>query len=124
VWPLVAPILERALPHMSSKFSLDDIRQATILEHMQLWVGGKDKIDSAMVTEIINTPQSRSCVMIVGAGEGVDDWLPTCEEIHEWAEGEGCRFIEIAGRPGWVKLMKPYGYEYSYTVIKKELGDK
>ena len=41
--------------------------------------------------------------------------------IEEEAKKRGCEYLSIAGRKGWEKPMKKYGWKHSLTIMKKEL---
>ena len=41
-------------------------------------------------------------------------------EYH--AEKHDCDGIEVSGRKGWERVLKPYGYEHKRVKLIKELG--
>lgn len=43
------------------------------------------------------------------------------EAVENWARGIGCIVVTVSGRSGWVRALKPHGYEMYQSVIRKEL---
>mgnify|MGYP003636701221 CR=1 FL=1 len=56
-----------------------------------------------------------------GDMESSIDSILGAAEYHA-AEYE-CDGIEVLGRRGWEKVLKPYGYEHKRVMLIKDLGD-
>lgn len=41
--------------------------------------------------------------------------------LEAFAKSIGCAGVEIYGRQGWVRRLKPYGYEQQYAVVIKRI---
>jgi hypothetical protein len=93
---------------------------------MQLWVvfdeeNGKE-IKAVVTTQLINYPQKRVCRIVTLGGEGMDEWVAQILEVlEEWSEEQGCDAMETVCRKGFVKKLKNFGYEQTYTIVGKEL---
>ncbi|MHC4718181.1 MAG: hypothetical protein ACYS5V_14505, partial [Planctomycetota bacterium] len=49
-----------------------------------------------------------------------DEWIP--EGMRVWTEDArqfGCARIELVGRPGWQKLLKPHGFGLSSVMLDR-----
>lgn len=122
VWPAVAPIIERALEFGDGKYALTDIHRFLEEQACQLWIiHNTAGIAGALVTQIVNYPQDRRLCFFACAGVEADKWLHLNEVIKCYAREQGCSSVEIYGRPGWVKKMKPYGFKPIHVVLTAPL---
>jgi len=95
-------------------------------EEMQLWIvfeNQEKKIIKAVVTtQIINYPQKKVCRIVTLGGQGMDEWVEQVLEIlEEWSIENDCEAMETVCRKGFVKKLKNFGYEQTYTIVGKEL---
>lgn len=120
VWPVVAPILIRAI-RIYGEYTLEEVFEDLIARKKQLWVGGKTSITAVLITEIFNQDNGqRFCHVSLCAGDGAIDCIPHLETVEKWAKESGCNRIEIAGRRGWAKLLKDY--KVKKITLKKDLS--
>ncbi len=119
VWGWVAPLLQDALAYCDGKYTVQSVQKSILDRMQQLWVFG-DPIQSAFVTELIDYPGKRVCLIFIAAGRKED--LIACQlEIEKWAEMNGCVQLEFHGRNGWERVLKDW--QKTHVVMKKELGD-
>ena len=86
---------------------------------MQLWI---IKHRAAFVTSIVNYSRKKACRFIYLGGEGFQDWMGVATKTLEaWAKANGCDYVEIYGRRGWVREGIKYGYKETYTTVMKEI---
>jgi hypothetical protein len=69
-----------------------------------------DRFHLAGVTELTAYPQALACRIVLISGEDMKPALPLIEAINDWGKEQGATYLEVIGRPGWEKLMKPYGF--------------
>lgn len=74
-----------------------------------------------VITFIIEAGGFRTLVIRWMAGVGMDQWLKDIDLIEGWAQAQGCHKIEVWGRPGWVRVLRPFGYSPEYVVVSKVL---
>lgn len=85
---------------------------------MQLWVVPER---AAMVTQILVYPNHKTLLVVILAGDGMDEWLPSViERLDEYAKHIGAKYIEERGRAGWERALSKYGYKKAYVVLRKE----
>lgn len=123
VWPLVAPMLAKALEYDNSGMRLIDLKDDIEANQKQLWIVADESIRCAAVTSVTHSMYGRHLARIIClAGDGMDEWLSEILDVIEpWAKSHGCEFIEAVGRKGWERAAKKFGYRHSYTVIQKDL---
>lgn len=109
VWGIVSPDIERALRFADGKYQIEDVKDALSRRDMQLWVAAEGgEALSVAVTEIVNYPRKRVCVVMFCGGREFKRWLHHIEEIERWAKGAGCDMVEICGRRGWRRVLPRY----------------
>lgn len=119
IWPHVRPLLERACRATCLNAFADF--EADILSGRSLawlaWNGSA--IEAAAATSLINSDLGKVCVITLCAGHGMQRWLKLIERIEAYARDEGCAYLRIFGRRGWLRMLK--GYEARHVVMEKRL---
>ena len=119
IWPLVAPLLRRAI----SKTGLSAFAtiERDVLDGVSLlWVAWNGQaIEAAASTSLQWTEAGKVCVITACAGAGISRWRSLIRGIETYAEAEGCRRVRIFGRKGWARVLD--GYEETYAIIDKHL---
>lgn len=106
VWAQAAPLIERALGRGRNEYRLEDIEAAIKCRDMQLWAYGvRASISAVAVTEILNYPRRRVCVVVLTGGECKGAWAEAAGKIEEWAKAQGCDEIRAIGRGGWSRAI-------------------
>lgn len=120
VWDQCVPHLKRAIEYSDEKYSLESIKNGLESRTMQLWVYMKGDIKACMVTQLVNYPTKRVCLILFLGGSLMHEWLRFMTLIEEWARSNHCEAIEIYGRPGWAKVL---GWEQIHVVLRKNLHE-
>ncbi len=122
VWAALIPFIQKAIDRSDGEMNLDDVYIESILGTSQLWaVHDGFETKAIGVTRIILFPQKKICRVVLFSGNGLKQMLPLWPKFEAWAIKEGCESIEWFGRKGFVKVMKQYGYEAKYVVMRKHL---
>lgn len=81
-------------------------------------------IDSVFVVTSVIRYENFSSLRITHCGGNLTDELlkKALDILEEFAKTLGCSRVELYGRRGWCKRLKPYGYNELYTVVVKSLG--
>lgn len=115
--------LPRSEPHLAAALALDgagftiyNLLDAIIDGEVQLWVGEH----SAMATHLRDYPSGRCCVIWL-AGGNLDEILAADPIIAAYAREKGCVQVELHGRRGWEKTLRPLGYEFQHVMVLKKL---
>lgn len=88
---------------------------------MEFWPGEH----GALVVETLTYPLGK-CLNVFGGGGDKHKALKEFVEVFDprlsaWAKSQGCRWLMVTGREGWVRIGKSLGYKLAWTVIAKEL---
>jgi len=106
VWPIVSPLLQKAVDKGQGDFLLQDYYEALLLRNMQLWVWKpEEKITAACVTQILSYPRRKVCQILLLGGTGLKDWLKKENSLVEWAREQGCSQMEGFARDGWLGVL-------------------
>lgn len=86
--------------------------------YCKFWEYGK----CHFVTRVDANRDGTRLVVCLLAGEELFEWgYELAEELEALAKAEGCQKIAVEGRLGWVKLLKPLGYEHEVTTMVRQL---
>ena len=118
IWSQIKPLLKKAL---DETYTIDDIYKGLIEDRMQLFISWNDeKVESAVVTEIAQYPQSKVLRYFLAGGVNLENWLERIQKVIEkFAKKENCTHLEVAGRKGWVRKLK--GFRVKAYLLNKEI---
>ncbi len=117
VWNEVEPLIKKAL---DDTYTARDILDGLVKNSFQLFISWEDKVESAVITEVIQYPQKKVCRYFLAGGSNINNWLePIQQEIEKFAKYNQCDAIEVAGRKGWLRKLK--GYEQKIYLMSKKL---
>lgn len=120
-WVLVKGYLEGAAKR-SNHVTAPDIYADLKHERSYLWVVHEGtRVDAAVVAQLELTKRGKECVVSSMGGKDMDKWAHLIEPIEAWAKTEGCTFMRHEGRPGLLKMMKPFGYRLTHITIEKAI---
>lgn len=124
VWDKCKKFIEMGNNKSKQEMNVEDIYDKLLLADMQLWlIFDEDaNIISVLTTEIVLYPRMKTCRIVTLGGKDMDDWVDEfLEVLEEWATDNECVAMETACRKGFVKKLKRFGYEHTYTILTKEL---
>jgi len=112
-----------AMEYSTGEKTLKQVVQEIQNGDSQIWIKFSDQMEhlATVVTCIIDLPNKRSCVIEFIGGESVLPHTQDIKAIEDWARYNGCADTRIVGREGWVKALKPNGYQKKYTIVCKDL---
>jgi len=119
IWNEVEPLIKKAL---DDTYSARDILDGLVKNSFQLFISWEKKVESAVITEVVQYPQKKILRYFLAGAEGnnLNNWLePIQQEIEKFAKLNNCQAIEVAGRKGWARKLK--GYEQKIYLFNKEL---
>jgi len=122
VWDEASPLLQKAIDHSFGEVSIQDVYKNLTEGQSKLIIITDERLIAAAVIEPVDYPQIRTARISFLGGERMGDWIPAIIEfITIWSEESGMDGIEVIGREGWVKMLKPLGFKKAYTHIIKEI---
>lgn len=123
-WPNAAPALRRAVLHGEPDLELRTLRIRVANGLTQLWkvVDEKGKVSAWATTYLYSSNQNQQTAQItMAAADNAEDFLEMLAPFEEWAKLQGVEVIEVIGREGWKKLLRPHGFSHNYTSFTKEV---
>lgn len=121
-WGKARPFLERALD-FNSEIYLEDVLNGILAGEYLLMVAEDDGIKAAFVAEIVEKPRKRICNLMLCGGDGREDWLPPwLQGMAELARSQHCDSLYAVGRPGWKKVLMPFGFVQIGAIYEQELS--
>ena len=108
--------IQSALDEGGNTHSFEDIVRGVAQGHYQFWPADR----CCAITEVVEYPNRKSLHIFLAAGdkEQIKDMNASAEEF---ARAIGCDSMSIAGRRGWVRELKRYGYFELLTTVVKPL---
>lgn len=124
MWRYAEPFVKRALDHATGEIATEDLRSSCERRDAQLWlVSSEDRVIGAAITEIVNYPRRRHCVVLTIAGSKFPEWMEQMDNILcTWAVSQGCEVMEAHVRKGLVPRLSPIGYKHLHSIVYKQLA--
>ena len=126
VWGVVKTDIANSLNRSNGYALADHIKKDIIEEKMQLWIlwdkeGLKEsKYYGLVVTEVLQRPLQRCLNIKIMTGRHREKWQHLIKHIEDFAWLQNCDSLELIARPGWKKVLKPFGYTESHVLLEKK----
>ena len=100
-WSLYAPLVRRVLMASEGSYNERDVLLALLAGQWRLWACGAldEEPASICITEIVNFPRQRKCLVRYIAGEW-EHFERNLNQMETYARGEGCNLIDAYMRKG------------------------
>lgn len=123
VWPDIERYVEQACDASHGDMTPDVAKQRCLGKHSQLWIVVRDGKPAGFAMSRIDEWEARRALIYwLGAGDDGESWLLTMVETAEaFAKQAGCSCVDLEGRWGWQKWLKPHGYERIRAYFRKEI---
>lgn len=120
-WPQIVPFLRMV---QTSEWGPIDVRVSLDSAKAQLWgISRAGEIEGIWITKIEHSLTHKWGLVWIAAGKNLDEALPLFTEHTEpWFREQGCEFVTIYGRKGWVKALPDYKSEG--VILSKKLQTK
>lgn len=121
-WPDFRPFLAGMCERSNHRYEPADLLRLLLADQYQLWSAAEGQaIDAMMLTRVVEFPGAKACEMAAAFGENSKEWVGFIGEVEDWARGQGCGLMQPIGRPGWERVLKPFGYEKTHVLLEKKL---
>ena len=120
-WSLYAPLVRRVLMASEGSYNERDVLLALLAGQWRLWACGApdEEPASICITEIVNFPRQRKCLVRYIAGEW-EHFERNLNRMETYARGEGCNLIEAYMRKGLGRMLPP-DWATRHVIMVKEL---
>lgn len=123
VWPVVGPMLNKAVATAAGKLDLDDVLEQALNDVYVVWmvVVGDEPV-AAVTSRIIQYPKCKAMALDWVGGTRMKEWfVPTMRAMKEHAVRNGCAHMEGYGREAWMRWIGKEGWKPDYVTFKMEL---
>ena len=100
----------------------NDIKGYLLNGDYTLWVAideeSKDVV-AAMTTEFAYYPRDKVCRVVTLAGERMKEWIGNLDMVEDWAKEQGCNYLDMYGRRGWIKVLQDW--KEDSVLLRKKL---
>lgn len=121
-WPLVAPMLARAVPYSAGRMDLRSILTGLLEQRFLLWIAYDDAapgVVAAFTTRTAVYSRRTSLVIDCAAGSQMRHWLYLASAtFRAYARDAGLAGIEMFGRPGWARVLKSCGWQQKLVLME------
>tara|TARA_R100001510_G_C7618698_1_gene180137 strand:- start:439 stop:873 length:435 start_codon:yes stop_codon:yes gene_type:complete len=130
VWLHCKGLIADALARSNGYASESHFKQWIKDDKMQLWflwdseLDVQDRMYGVVITEVIQRPLQRCLNIKIMTGKHRDKWQHLIKNIEEFAWHNKCDLLELVARPGWKRVLKPYGYKESHVLLEKHKKEK
>lgn len=116
---LIAPAVEMAEGRHTLATTLDRLQTG----HMTALVALRDaKPIMACIIQVAMYPAEKWLQVPFCGGRDMASWLePLVATVDDFAYNEQCVGVEISGRGGWERVLRPYGYSRTHSLLAKRL---
>lgn len=124
LWPEAEPFLRQALAGVDPDEYLKDMKARIFAGINKLWaIEDADGKAVAYAATITYTPDGISSTIQIYLASTISKELFTEQLAHfeAFAMQNNITYIEIVGRKGWEKVMKPHGFVFNYTSLLKRV---
>lgn len=121
IWTTVAPLLSPAVKRSGGRVTMATLFSALSERRSVLWVAYPEDrtIRAAFVTRVAQYPAKKTLVVDFTGGSDMPLWVNDAQAtFRAYATDAGCAAVELAGRAGWERMLRPYGWTPSYVVLE------
>ena len=124
-WGLALPLLSKAFEYSAAKVDPQDVYEDLMNGNQSLWVvfeGTPINLVGAFTIRVKAYPAGQSLCGEHLGGERLNEWADQLFEIMEsYANDLGIKNLELIGRRGWEKVLKPKGWKSNLVIFEKEI---
>lgn len=124
-WPVVGPMLEKAVKTAEHKLDIDDVFAGAQAGAYVVWVILLDgEAVAAVTTRIIDYPKRKAMALDWVGGTRMKEWFgPAMRVMKDHARHNGCSHMEGYGREAWMRWIGKEGWRPAYVTFNMELDD-
>jgi len=125
VWKQCKTMIADAMATSNNYANASHFKQWISENKMQLWFLWDKEADidqrlyGIVVTEIIQRPLQRCLNIKIMTGKHREKWQHLIKHIENYAWQNNCDLLELVARPGWKRVLKPFGFKESHVLLEK-----
>jgi hypothetical protein len=122
-WPAVERELNTIEHTWREWHTLEELRRGVEHGRIQLWkVGTAEAVHFFAFTQILITQTGRIVQCFLAFGNQIERWVEDFDAVMEqFARAEKCGKMQVVGRQGWTRLLRPHGFVTETVVLTKDV---
>lgn len=127
IWPLAEEHLRAAVSELEENpdIFLRQIKAKVFSGIHSLWILEDGEEPAAYAVTALYTGDGIVTVAQIYLAEGtLELFLEQQDSFTVWALKHGASCIEIIGRKGWERVLKPHGFMYNYTSLLRQITEE
>ena len=123
VWPQVEHMFVENERIWGEYYTIEALPSLFHEETLQLWtMNDEDEFLLVMVTELRSFPKTKVLNVLMLFGRDFKDALQFADYVELWASKQGATKSIVLGREGFLRWLKPYGYEKKAVALCKDIS--
>lgn len=124
-WGQALALFSKAFEYAAHKIEPQDVLDDCLNGDQTLWVVFDETPQNMLGAFTIRVKSYPAGTSLCGehlGGERLDEWADRLFEIMEnYARDLGIKNLELIGRRGWEKILKPKGWKSNLVIFEKEI---
>ena len=122
IWDDIKPEIERALATAHGEGDAGHIRMGLLRGSSKLILFPSGNGAFGVVYQMLRFPNYQIARVMLAFGKNMKDVAAAIESAEQWGKAQGARYVEAwVANDSRVRLFKRFGYDKTYTIIRKEL---
>lgn len=126
LWPQIEGSMD-LIPHTWEDLTKESVVYRALNRSLQVWGVGDELIEMVLFTQLAHYATGSVLQVIWGAGEGkiyekAGDAVDA--SLEYFAITQECKRIDIIGRGGWERILKPRGFKRAAVVLSRNVVHK
>jgi hypothetical protein len=126
LWPKLEGFINDAVQRGDGTISAQGILHSLAEKHMQMWLvvdNVEEDIVGVVVTQVtVHMDGHKELCIVAAGGRDVDAWFKYLDILDTFAHASGATVIRVTGRRGWLRKLKPFGFEERAVVLTKQVA--
>lgn len=121
LWPRILPWAQEFCQHSQESYDPPYILEKLNNAKMQLWLVMNDADIFGIILTEVRMTKIKECVIVVATGEDMESSVHLLKTLEKYALLMGCKKMIGIARPGWERVLKPFGYKKTHVQVEKFL---
>lgn len=104
----------------NGQWTADDFADQVRSRDRQLWIAEENGVKAVCLTSVTEDRLKTVCVTHC-AGEDYGLWAHFILTIAGWAKEIGAQRFEVTARPGWERVLRPFGLQKTHVMLEMRL---
>ena len=123
VWPEVEHLFLENAQVWDEYYTLESIQYWLVRNAMQLWtLSSNEEYILAWISELRVYPKVTVLSLPIIVGRQLRENLDLLDCVEMWARKQGATKSFVLGRKGFLRALKPYGYEQRGVALSKNIS--